>query len=144
MRRLAKASAAAFTLLEVMIAVAFIGIALLALLSLHHNNLRSVIRGQDLTQAAALAQALMAQAELQRFPATGVTQGDFSQLYPGQFRNFRWSEVVEASPVFPDVRRVRIRVFYGSGFVRSFNLTEFMHNPIPPPTAPNANAQPGS
>ncbi|MBI3759086.1 MAG: prepilin-type N-terminal cleavage/methylation domain-containing protein, partial [Deltaproteobacteria bacterium] len=44
----------AFTLLEVMIAVAFIGIAMLALLSLHQSNLQSVIRGQDLTQASML------------------------------------------------------------------------------------------
>ena len=58
----------AFTLLEVMIAVAFIGIAMLALLSLHQSNLQSVIRGQDLTQASMLAQQLMSTAEVERFP----------------------------------------------------------------------------
>jgi len=142
MRRIAQPFAAAFTLLEVMIAVAFIGIALLALLSLHHSNLNSVIRGQNLTEAATLAQALMAQAELERFPPVGVTQGDFSQMYPGQYKSFRWQRSVEGSPVFPDVRRVRIRVLYGAGGVRSFTLTEFMHNPVPPPAV--ENAQPGA
>ena len=140
MRRIAQTFAAGFTLLEVMIAVAFIGIALLALLSLHHTNLDSVIRGQNLTEAAALAQALMAQAELERFPPLGVTQGDFSQMHPGQYRNFRWRRSVEGSPLFADVRRVRLQVFYGAGRVHSFTLTEFMHNPVPPPTV--ANAQP--
>jgi type II secretion system protein I len=135
MRWILKPFNPAFTLIEVMIAVAFIGIAMLALLSLHHTDISSVIRGQQLTQASALAQALMSQAELERFPSVGVSQGDFAQMYPGQFQNFRWKRTVEASPVFPDIRRVQIKVFYGSGFVRGFTLTEFMHNPIPPTPA---------
>jgi type II secretion system protein I len=142
MSHVIKPFAAAFTLLEVMVAVAFIGIALLALLSLHHNNLRSVIRGQDLTEASTLAQALMAQAEIERFPGIGVSQGDFSQMYPGQFQNFRWKRTVEGSPIFPDIRRVQIQVFYGAGFARAFSLIEFMHNPVPPPTV--ANSQPSN
>ncbi len=142
MRRIAQSFSAAFTLLEVMIAVAFIGIALLALLSLHHSNLDSVIRGQNLTEAATLAQVLMAQAEVERFPPLGVTQGDFSQLYPGQYKNFRWQRSVEGSSIFPDIRRVRVQVLYGAGRVRSFTLTEFMHNPVPPIPVPNA--QPGN
>jgi type II secretion system protein I len=142
MRRIVKPFNAAFTLIEVMIAVAFIGIAMLALLSLHHTDISSVIRGQQLTQASALAQALMAQAELERFPAVGTSQGNFAQMYPGQFQNFHWKRVVEASPVFPDIRRVQIKVLYGNGFVRGFTLTEFMHNPIPPTPAPNANPDP--
>ncbi len=138
MKRRLQACAAAFTLLEVMIAVAFIGIALLALLSLYHSSLGSVIRGQDLTEASMLAQALMAQAELERFPAPGVTQGDFAQMYPGQYQNFRWIRSVEGSAEFPDIRRVDIRVRYGPGLIRTFTLTEFMHNPVPPPTIPGA------
>ena len=38
---------AGFTLLEVMIAVGVLGIAMLALLSLHDSNLQSVMRGQE-------------------------------------------------------------------------------------------------
>jgi general secretion pathway protein I len=124
--------AAAFTLLEVMIAVAFIGIALLALMALHHSDLQAVIRAQDLTRAAMLAQSLMSQAELERFPQIGSTHGDFSQFYPGEYPNFRWQREVAGSSLFPDVERIRISVSYGPGFHRSFNLTEFMHNPVPP------------
>jgi type II secretion system protein I len=142
MRNIAKTFAAAFTLLEVMIAVAFIGIALLALLSLHHSNLQSVIRGQDLTRAAMLAEAVMTQAEMERFPPPGSTRGDFSQIYPGQYPNFHWQRSVDASPLFPDVCRVEVRVFYGPRLRRSFDLIEFMHNPIPPQTAGGTGAQP--
>ena len=142
MRNIAKTLPAAFTLLEVMIAVAFIGIALLALLSLHHSNLQSVIRGQDLTRAAMLAQAVMTQAEMERFPSPGTTQGDFSQIYPGQYPNFRWQRSVDPSPLFPDVCRVEVRVLYGPQLRRSFDLIEFMHNPLPPETAGGTGGQP--
>jgi type II secretory pathway pseudopilin PulG len=121
----------AFTLLEVMIAVAFIGFALLALLSLHHSAMQSVARTRELTQAAMLAQALITDAEQARFPEPGRLAGNFQKIYPGQYPGFRWQRVVESSTQFPDIRRVRITVFYGPGFRRTFVLTEFMHNPLP-------------
>lgn len=121
----------AFTLLEVMIAVAFIGFALLALLSLHHSGMQSVARTRELTQAAMLAQALMSDAEEARFPEPGRLVGDFQKMYPGQYPNFRWQRIVEQSQEFQDIRRVHITVFYGPAFRRTFVLTEFMHNPLP-------------
>ena len=140
MKRLLTTAAAAFTLIEVMIAIAFIGIALVALLGLHHTGMQSVIRGQDLTRAAMLAQALMSQAELERFPEPGQKRGDFSQSYPGMFPNFRWQRVVDQSTLFPTVERVRVSVTYGPGGRRHFDLTEFMHNPaMPNPSLPGQN-----
>ena len=138
MSRIARASAPAFTLLEVMIAVAFIGIALLALLSLQHSDMVSVIRAGDITKASMLAQSLMSEAEIQRFPDQGTTNGDFHNIYPGLYPNFKWQRLVDQSPIFPDVRRVRIYVFYGPSFSRRFELTEFMHNPVPQVNAENA------
>jgi type II secretion system protein I len=131
----------AFTLLEVMIAVAFIGIAMLALLSLHQNNLASVIRAQDLTRASMLAQQLMSSAEVERFPDPGQSHGDFTRDFPGQFNNFRWEREVDALPQFPDMRRVRVTVLYGPQFRSKFDLFEYMHNPNPPqlPNAPDSN-----
>lgn len=134
-----------FTLLEVMIAVAFIGIAMLALLSLHQSNLDSVIRAQDLTSASMLAQQLMSTAEADRFPPPGQTRGDFSRDYPGRYKNFRWEREVDVLPQFPDVRRVRVSVIYGHHFGRRFNLSEFMHNPTPPQLpGQNGGANPGA
>ncbi len=132
MKVFASAVRSGFTLLEVMIAIAIIGIAATALLSLHHSNLQSVIKAQNLTRAAMLAQGLMSQAELERFPPPGRNHGDFAQLYPGAYRNFRWEREVVQSPLFPDIERVRVSVYYGPRFRERFTLTEFLRNPFPP------------
>jgi general secretion pathway protein I len=119
-----------FTLLEVMIAIAVVAIALMALLSLHHQSLQSVIRGQDSTRAALLAQDLMTRVELERFPAIGMSEGDFENFYPRQYPNFRWQRNVEALPVAPDMRKVTIRIIYGPRLARRFDLIELMRNPV--------------
>jgi len=139
--RMVQRSHRAFTLLEVMIAVAFIGIAMLALISLHRSDLDSVIRAQDLTRAAMLAQQVMSTAEVERFPLPGQTSGDFAHNYRGEFANFRWEREVDVMSDFPDMRRVRVTIFYGHRFGRRFNLFEYMHNPNPPPlpNQPDAN-----
>jgi general secretion pathway protein I len=130
---------AGFTLLEVMLAMAVLGIALLALLALHHQSLQSVIHGQDVTRAAALAQAVMSAAELERFPNPGVTKGNFQSLFPDEYPNFTWEQIVSLSGAFPDVCKVQVIVFYGPKQSKSFSLTEFMHNPIPIEMMPGAN-----
>jgi general secretion pathway protein I len=131
---------AGFTLLEVLIAIAVLGIALLALLSLEHQDLQSVIRGQEVSRAAMLAQALMTQAELQRFPPLGTSSGDFDRMYSGRYPNFRWTRSVQPSPVFPDLRKVEIHVLYGRRFGRDFSIVEFLHNPMPQVMTPQSAA----
>ena len=120
-----------FTLLEVMIAVGVLGIAMLSLLSLHDNNLQSVMRGQELSTASMLAQGLMADAEMERYPVVASTGGDFERLFPGWYRNFKWQRNVEASGMFPDIRKVQVVVYYGPRFRKQFSITEFMHDPNP-------------
>ena len=126
--------ARAFTLLEVMVAMAILGIALLGLLGLHHQSMVSVIRAQQTTRAAMLAQAVMTEAELERFPDLGMTSGDFEAAFPGEFPDFRWARNVVESGMFPDVRKVQVLVRYGPKLSQSFELVEFMHSPIPPET----------
>lgn len=121
-----------FTLIEVMIATAIVATALVALLGLQHQSLQSVISGQDLTRAALLAQEIMTEAELERFPAVGQTRGDFQNRHPKQYPNFRWYRSVEATALFPDVRKVKVRITFGPRSSHSFDLVEFMHSPIPP------------
>lgn len=123
---------AGFTLIEVMISLAIVATALVALLGLHHQNLRGVISSQERTRAAMLAQALITEAELERYPVLGQTSGDFRQLYPGQYPNFRWERAVQPTAVFPDVRKVTVRVLYGPRFRERFDLIEYLHNPLPP------------
>jgi general secretion pathway protein I len=122
---------AGFTLLEVMLAMAVLGIALLALLALHHQSLQSVIHGQDISRAAQLAQAIMSAAEMERFPDVGMTKGNFETLFPKEYPNFSWEQIVTLSGFFPDVCKVQVIVFYGPNQSKSFELTEFLHNPIP-------------
>lgn len=79
-----------------------------------------------------LAQAVMTEAELERFPDLGSSRGDFEASFRGEFRDFRWERMVEASGMFPDVRKVMVAIHYGPGFTQSFSLVEFLHSPIPP------------
>jgi type II secretion system protein I len=122
----------AFTLLEVMVAIAILGIALLGLLGLHHQSMQSVIRAQQATRASMLAQAVMTEAELERFPELGRTSGNFEASFPGEFPDFRWQREVEASGMFIDVRTVRVLISYGPGLKQRFALVEFLHSPVPP------------
>ena len=130
-----------FTLLEVMIAVAFIGIAMMSLLALHDRNLHSVMHAQDLSRAVTLAQALMSQAETQRYPDLGRTSGDFQKDYAGKYPGFRWQRDVVQTGTLPDLRTVTVRIEYGSEGRRSYELTEIMHNPTPTPPAGVAAGQ---
>jgi prepilin-type N-terminal cleavage/methylation domain-containing protein len=129
----ARLGAAGFTLLEVMIAVAFIGIGMLALLSLHNRNLHTVIGAQELSRVVVLGQALMTQAETERYPNLGRTSGDFQKDYPGKYPGLRWQRDVTITPGVPDLRTVTVRILYGVGGRRTFLLTEIMHNPTPNP-----------
>lgn len=120
-----------FTLLEVMLAIAVLGIALAGLLGLQNQSLQTVLLGQETTQASLLAEALMTEVELEQFPPVGVTRGEFERLFPGQYRNYKWQKTVVPSELFPDVRKVEVRVVYGPGLRRNFTLVEFVHNPTP-------------
>lgn len=134
--------ASGFTLLEVMIAIAFIGIAMLALLSLHDRNLHSVMRAQELSRAVTLAQALMTQAETERYPNLGRTSGNFDKDYPGKYPGYQWQRDVTQTASLPDLRTVTVRIKYGFGGERSFEVAEIMHNPSPTPPV-NASGQSG-
>jgi general secretion pathway protein I len=122
-------SALGFTLLEVMIAMAVLGIALLALLALHRQSLQSVVRMEQMSRAAMLAQQVMTQAELERFPPVGSTSGVIQR--EGAEEMQRWERKVEPSPLFPDLRKVTVRVLYGPDLRRTFELVELIHNPFP-------------
>ena len=136
-------SESGFTLIEVMIAVGVLGIAMLSLMSLHDSNLQSVLRGQELSTASVLAQGMMSDAEMQRVPMIGKTSGDFEKQFPGAYRNFRWEREVEMSGMFPDIRKVQVKIFYGPHFARSLSVVEFLHDPTPQNLQPG-QAGPGS
>jgi len=102
-----------FTLLEVLVAVAVLGIALVSLLGLHVRNIDLIARDERVTEATLLARALMTEVETSPFPDLGAIDGDFELDYPGRYPDLRWEREVFTTPV-PDVREVRVRVFRGA------------------------------
>ena len=105
-------AARGFTLLEVLVAVAVLGLALVSLLALHVRNIDLIARDQRVTEATMLARGLMAEVDAGPFPDLGVTDGDFELDYPGRYPDLRWEQEVVTAPV-PDIREVRVRVFHG-------------------------------
>jgi prepilin-type N-terminal cleavage/methylation domain-containing protein len=101
-----------FTLLEVLVAVAVLGVGLVSLLGLHVRNIDLIARDQRVTEATMLARGLMAEVDAEPFPALGLTDGDFELVYPERYPDLRWEREVLTTPV-PDVREVRVRVFRG-------------------------------
>lgn len=111
-RRPARRDSRGFTLLEVLVAVAVLGLALVSLLSLHVRNIDLIGRDQRITEATLLARGLMSEVESGPFPDLGVESGDFEVEYPERYPDLRWEREVTPTPV-PNVREVRVRVFRG-------------------------------
>ena len=101
-----------FTLLEVLVAVAVLGLALVSLLALHVRNIDLIARDQRVTEATVLARDIMTDVEAGPFPDLGIVEGDFEEDYPDRYPGLRWEREVTPTPV-PNVREVRVRVFRG-------------------------------
>ena len=99
-----------FTLLEVLVAVAVLGLALVSLLGLHVRNLALIERDQRVTDATMLARHLLTQAEIEGFPDLGREEGDFEAWYPERYPDLRWEREVTEVPI-PGVRQVHVRVY---------------------------------
>ena len=102
----------AFTLLEIMVALAIIGIAMVALLSLGNRSIGVHDRLQHLTQATLLAQQKMSESELE------ARRGGVAQLASGEgvftepFADYRWRIEIISTPL-PAVQQVTITVLWG-------------------------------
>jgi len=102
-----------FTLLEVLVAVAVLGLALVSLLGLHVGDIDLIARDQRVTEATMLARGLMAEIDADTtLPELGTTEGDFEEEYPGLYPGVRWEREVSTFEV-PTIREVRVRVFRG-------------------------------
>ena len=101
-----------FTLLEIMVALAIIGIAMVALLSLGNRSIGVHDRLQHLTQATLLAQQKMSESELES------RRGGVAQLVDGEgvftepFADYRWRIEIISTPL-PAVQQVTITVLWG-------------------------------
>lgn len=102
---------AGFTLLEVLVAVAVLGLALVSLLGLHVRNLALIERDQRMTDATLLARQIMTEAETEGFPDLGHQNGDFEAWYPERYPDLRWERDVTELPGVISLRQVRVRVY---------------------------------
>lgn len=102
----------AFTLLEIMVALAIVGIAMVALLSLGNRSIGVHDHLQRLTQATLLAQQKMAESELE------ASRGGVSQMtgssgaFNEPFTDYRWQIAIVNTPL-PAVQMVTVTVIWG-------------------------------
>ena len=82
----------AFTLLEVMVAVAILAIALVAILKANVQSLDTLVETRERTTASLLAASKMAEVEAAGAADWSEFQGDFGEDYPG----YTWQ--VETGP----------------------------------------------
>ena len=100
-----------FTLLEIMIALAIVGIAMVSLLGLANRSIQVHDRLQRITEATFLAQQLMAETEVKANNGSLIkteTQGVFS--HPNE--SFHWRVIYNDTPL-PSVQMVTVTVFWG-------------------------------
>lgn len=112
-----------FTLLEVMVALAILGLAIPILLGLRNWDVALRSEAETLTTATLLAQEKLFETEVEGLPPVGEQRGEFTERLPGfQFPiaprdrapGFRWKRTVVATP-FDTIREVRLRVSWPRG-----------------------------
>jgi prepilin-type N-terminal cleavage/methylation domain-containing protein len=113
-----------FTLLEVLVALVVLAVALVGLLGLYNRSLALTIRAQRLSTATLLAQEMLTRTQLEGLAANRVTSGDFSDLHPGQYPEFRWRRTIRATPL-QDLWELRVGVSWGEHSDESCELTLF-------------------
>ena len=99
-----------FTLLEVMIALAIVGIALVTLIGLETRTIQLAERQQRVTQATLLAQEKMTEIETGGQTISGV--GEREGLFDSPFELYRWTIDLEPTPL-PAIEMVTVTVAWG-------------------------------
>ncbi len=94
-----------FTLLEVLIAVAFVAFVLVAYMRLHLLSLDATIRAQDLTTAVFLAQSRMN--SLDAFPELGEQEGKYEEP---ELERFHWVTSVTEESLSLGERQLVLRI----------------------------------
>ena len=85
-----------FTLVEILVALAVLGVVGGALLQLFHGSLRNVALSADYSRAALLARSKLAELEAREVFVTGEEQGRFDDHYHWYLRTVDYAESEEA------------------------------------------------
>lgn len=102
----------AFTLLEIMVAMAIIGMAMVALLSLGNRSIAVHSRLQHLTQATLLAQQKMAESELKARNGGVAQLHNSTGAFVEPFTDYRWRIAISGTPL-PVVKMVTVTILWG-------------------------------
>jgi len=104
---------AAFTLLEVMVAVAILGLVIVSLLGLRNRSLQDVELAGRITTATMLAERKMVET-LSAALAEREEEGEFEEE---EFKDFTWKQVVAPAPipVVPPIMEARVAVLWKEG-----------------------------
>ncbi len=102
-RKVPERRAAGFTLLELTVALAIVAVVSMAVFQLQDQGFRSFLRTRQITDAAMLAQDILAEAQL-AVPTSGR-----GRIETSTGENLIWERVVRSTG-FPGVFDVRVRI----------------------------------
>ncbi|MGQ0794020.1 MAG: type IV pilus modification PilV family protein [Deltaproteobacteria bacterium] len=115
-----------FTLLEVLVALAILGLSLTVLLGAVNRNLALASKSRNLTVAEALAQKKITEIELEGYPEIREESGEFEES-PG----FRWFLSINPLPIAQlgiELRVINLEVQWDGGrenFIITLATSEF-------------------
>ena len=101
---------AGFTLLEIMITIAIVGIALVAIMRALAMSVDVCNKSRNISIATLLAKGKMAEVESRGFPDAEEISGDFEEEYPG----FKWERSISEIGM-EGLRKVVVRVLWQEG-----------------------------
>jgi general secretion pathway protein I len=113
-----------FTLLEVLVALAVLAVALVSLLGLQNRNLLLSMQAERLSTGTLLVREMLTRTQLEGPEAARVTSGDFAELHPGQYPEFRWHRTVRPAP-FDGLWEIQVGVTWGERVDERAELTLF-------------------
>ena len=115
-------TAAGFTLLEVMVAMAIMAIVLVSVYRMHSQTLTMNTAARFYTQAPMLAQSKLAQLEVASVGTIVGDSGDFGDKFPGYSWRISTDEVSSEAldEIGADLKRIDMTV--------SFNSDEYVYN----------------
>ena len=101
---------AGFTLLEIMITIAIVGIALVGIIRALAMSVDVCNKSRNISIATLLAKGKMAETESRGFPDVEEITGDFGEEYPG----FKWERSISEIGI-EGLRKVTVRVLWQEG-----------------------------